>query len=262
MSDTLFHNISLFGPTLEVPDSYNVRFFHGDAREGVIQLADLRTIRLELRWRTQRKAGAAVLDLAKRLEKKHGITAQRVGDAYVFDAEKLRAVLTAADGRVLELHWPLACEHRNRTQAAFLASLPGLAEPHWRWQVYGIDARVPRRYALAEWQMLPGRTTLHFADTHWLSRLRNTNRVSVGTFSMAERLLARKNLTDFAIDMLKPPKAASKPAAWQPAGEAAVTTSFRALHRVMFASHHTLTVTHDKAANRIYFEHRIEQRKR
>ena len=204
------------GFSLEVPVEWNLSVAHGDTDRGTIAFADLRAEQLEVRWQSGRPRG-----LARRLSQ------------LVAKMRRLKAAVTAVAGR--ESAWKI--DHGNRwivllhiAQRLYEISGPGSGPAAeilasftdaqnaelYRWRVYGIDAAAPAKWKLKKISLLPGASHLEF-QRRGLSR----SRLRVGSWSMADRLLAGGSLKAWATAKL--PLVSRHPGGrWESRGEGIV----------------------------------------
>lgn len=186
-----FSRFAWHGIALALPDSWNLAFHAGDARKGMLRFADLRAVRLELRWKSPPRL-ARLLRRPPEQALAHTITSLRPKEnvetlpsgGFRVARENGRLILAADQRRLYELSFfsPAALEEEAVIQD-FLTTTPPLAETAlWPWSVYGAQGPVPARARLIKTSLLPGESRLLFRH--------RGHRIELAARSLADRLLA------------------------------------------------------------------------
>jgi len=180
------------GFSLTVPESWNLRLRHGNAKAGAIVLADLHEAQLEIRWQTlrPRAVGPRCAKLLARLKKRGAkISSLAPLNATRADHPKPKSTLTfiPTGTRLYELTWP----GRHDLLPQILASFEDHAsDAVWPWELFGTSAMIPANYRLKQTILQPGRTQFTFR--------RYGQKILCGSWSMADRLLAQTPLQTWA----------------------------------------------------------------
>lgn len=183
------------GFSLSVPDVWNVTYHREEDKAGALALADLRGVRLEIRWQVYRRRSLArtTAKMLRRLDKRgakvyplpeplpEGLTGYHVVH------EQASMVLLVGPRRIYELNWPEAAPNLQPIALSFHDHSPA---EQWPWQIYGATGLVPRNFKLKKIVLQPGGTRLEFR--------RYGRQIVVGSWSMAQRLLGDKSLQEFA----------------------------------------------------------------
>ena len=235
------HWVGFWGALISVPDDWNLHAYRGEAKAGMLVFADLRQVRLELRWRPLRRHDRPPSGELSPTPGREGGMAAHVHDRR----------------RAYELHFPRQAAEpalMRRLVDEFRRSLAPLADTagdqEWFWSIYGAQGWVDRRARLLQASLLPGATRLHFRlpglRPRWLR---------LGSFSRADQLRSdddNLSLPQLALSLM-PELRTLKDAQWTDQGDDATLQArsllwpLRRWHRASFH--------HDGAANTIRWRH-------
>lgn len=251
-----FQRFAWHGMPLLLPTSWNLQAHRGDAFTGALFFVDLRSPRLEMRWHTpgclgffRRDANRLFRTQVAALRKRPGARlTEHAGYTRITTGES-SSVLLVAQGRLLELHWPAQPEHLETIVLDLLKTAQRLAIEHERfWCVYGAVGWVPPRMTPKKFALLPGSTRLDFSRFH--------HRVTLGSFAMADRLLADTTLEKWAtlhVDLLK-----RNSGQWKcDDHEARCTVYSRPWYAPLREREGRFCFLHDHAANRITWSYHV-----
>ena len=234
-----------FGMELLLPEQWNMTAHRGDATRGLLAFADLRTVRLELRWQTPKNCPKHLQSLLAKLTRA-GAIAKPMASAQRVEISGKTLALAAGSHRVFELHWTDSHDFDLAAAETLVQSLTARdADPRWPWSVYGAAGEIHRAAKLASVSLLPGATRLEFR--------RRRHRTILGNWSMAERLLRDATLRAWATRAI--PLAKHHPTGhWEETPDQAVFTL--EARRLFGRIRHVLTLTHDRPANQIHWTQR------
>jgi hypothetical protein len=215
--------VGWYGLLLVLPEAWNLVRHSGESDGGAMGFSSLQDMQLELRWRSfrfrnarryERKILSRLADRQVKLtilpEQADGLTRTRV------DLDQGVVVLVRSRRRLYELSWPSQAEWVDEI-ARGMRDYVHLRV--WPWGAYGALGIVPRTLKVKKLKLVPGAVMLDFA--------RRGRRVVVGSWSMAERLLAGGTLEDFALERV--PLVKNNPrGTWRKAGRGRLyTVNFR-----------------------------------
>ena len=230
--------LAWFGFTSVLPVAWNVTAYQGDQRLGALTLADGGGPVLEIRWRGGNPVQAE-RELKRQLQQleRRGASVELVEFAtntYRVTRGGATVVLLARQ-RLFELSWP----QQPMAVEAIVRSFSDQAhQAFWRWTLYGVDGVAPARWSLRKISLLPGGSRLEFA--------RRSQRILLGSWSMAERWLNGRSLEQWAAATI--PLVKNNPAGrWSSAG---ATRTFSVTERRWFRGwRNTLGFRHNRQAN-------------
>ncbi|MEI8195401.1 MAG: hypothetical protein WCI73_05780, partial [Phycisphaerae bacterium] len=215
MSQTPLHTIAWQGCSLQIPDGlWNLTRYQGNAQLGLCALADLTRELVEIKWRQvpPRRIETQATKLVERLRRRHEVSSATLRSS-TGSAElrgwwvRLPPARAASQTRILLLIqapsrlYELTGHSRAILETAARGLRDHTAEPFWPWELYGLRGRVPRAMVLRQIILQPGRTQLDFLGRRsWRQVVpgRGGEKISLGSWSLADRLLAGQPLRQWA----------------------------------------------------------------
>lgn len=226
MSPTPLYTIAWQGCSLQIPGGpdgcpWNLTRYQGNSRFGQIALADLAREQIELKWHQvkPRRFEGQVAALVRHLGRQHGNVSSapfRQNPSGATAGEMRGWWIQIPPGRVHpQLHaavliqappparrvYELTGHSRGAVETAARNLRDHTADPFWPWELYGLRGRVPRALRLQKILLQPGRTQLDFSDRRFYSP-GCRGKVSLGSWSLADRLLAGRPLPQWARDAI------------------------------------------------------------
>jgi hypothetical protein len=181
------HTLSWQGLSVALPPDWNLAHYQGDARRGLITIADLRGPVLTIRWQTHRKPEGAMAKLVASLQKQGAkVTPPLPGGDLAVTHESFTGRLLSASTRLYEIE----ATDGQRDVPATVQLADYSTQQNWPWELYGIKGMVPRRLKLVKVSLHPGRPQLTFRR-FWTV-------IQLGSWPMAQTLLDGRDLTTWA----------------------------------------------------------------
>jgi hypothetical protein len=220
-----------------LPAEWNLQGHGGNARKGFLIIADLRSTRLELRWRTP-ALGRDTVTIFRSTLRRFPAAKSLSSCAAQLDCS---TVLATDDRRLYELTFP---DERCRPDifTPFLENLRRSAsQKKWRWCVYGANGDVPAYSTMTECFLLPGEIRLAFRS--------KTATYELGSHSLADRLLNNTPIEQFARTRL-----ASQSAQCSHYSDGRLEFTWQVRTRLGRRRHFRLHITHAADANAIVWQ--------